>query len=143
MKLITYLSFDGRCREAFEFYARALGGKIVAMVSHGETAAAEHVPAEWQDKIINAHHGGRRRRADGRRRTAAICRADGRLLGLAPARRGSEAERMFNALAAGGTMTLPFAPTFWAKGFGHGARTSSERHGWSAAERRQPDGRRP
>ncbi len=38
MKLITYLSFDGRCREAFEFYARVLGGEIVAMVSHGETA---------------------------------------------------------------------------------------------------------
>ena len=29
MKFVAYLSFDGRCREAFEFYADTLGGKIV------------------------------------------------------------------------------------------------------------------
>ena len=39
MKFITYLSFDGRCREAFEFYAKLLGGQIVQMASHGETHA--------------------------------------------------------------------------------------------------------
>ena len=86
MKFIAYLVFDGRCREAFEFYARTLGGKIVAMVSHGETPSAAHVPAEWQDKIINAHLSSASR-ADGRRRTAAIWRGEGGLLGLDPARR--------------------------------------------------------
>jgi PhnB protein len=30
----------------------------------------------------------------------------------------SEARRIFDALADGGTVTLPFQPTFWAKGFG-------------------------
>ena len=30
----------------------------------------------------------------------------------------SEGKRMFEALAEGGTVTLPFEPTFWAKRFG-------------------------
>ena len=118
MKLVAYLSFDGRCREAFEFYASTLGGKIVAMVSHGETDAAAHVPAEWRDKIINAH----------------LVVGDAELMGAdAPPQycapmagfsvsiqldEEGEAERIFNALADGGTVTLPFSPTFWAKGFG-------------------------
>ena len=28
MKLNPYLAFNGQCREAFEFYEKALGGKI-------------------------------------------------------------------------------------------------------------------
>jgi PhnB protein len=118
MKFIAYLSFDGRCREAFEFYAKTLGGKIVAMISHGETGYAAQVPAEWQDKIINAH----------------LTVGEAELMGAdAPPQyfKGvegvsvsiqveseTEAERIFNAFADGGTITLPFAPTFWAKGFG-------------------------
>ena len=32
MKLIPYLMFrDGKCREAFAFYAQALGGEIVSV----------------------------------------------------------------------------------------------------------------
>ena len=30
MKIVTSLSFQGQCREAFDFYARVLGGKITA-----------------------------------------------------------------------------------------------------------------
>jgi len=36
MKLFTQLNFGGNCREAFEFYERHLGGKILAMLSQGE-----------------------------------------------------------------------------------------------------------
>ena len=28
MKIVTSLSFQGQCREALEFYARVLGGKV-------------------------------------------------------------------------------------------------------------------
>ena len=30
MKIVTSLSFRGECREAFEFYAKVLGGEIIA-----------------------------------------------------------------------------------------------------------------
>jgi len=119
MKFVPYLSFDGRCREAFEFYAKVLNGKIAAMLSHGETPAAEHVSKEWQDKIINAH----------------LIVGDQELMGAdSPPEMGDskmsgfsvsiqiddekDAERIFNSFAEGGTVIMPFEPTFWAKKFG-------------------------
>jgi PhnB protein len=55
MQLLNpYLHFNGQCEEAFNFYAKVLGGEIVAMISHKGTPAEEHVPAEWQNKIIHA-----------------------------------------------------------------------------------------
>ena len=36
MKIVTSLSFQGRCREAFEFYANVLGGKITAAITYGD-----------------------------------------------------------------------------------------------------------
>ncbi|PII37641.1 hypothetical protein T190_30960 [Sinorhizobium meliloti CCBAU 01290] len=36
MKIVTSLSFQGQCREAFEFYAKVLGGRITAAHSYGE-----------------------------------------------------------------------------------------------------------
>lgn len=36
MKIVTSLSFHGQCREAFEFYARVLGGKITAAITYGD-----------------------------------------------------------------------------------------------------------
>jgi uncharacterized glyoxalase superfamily protein PhnB len=36
MQLLNpYLHFDGRCEEAFNFYAKVLGGEIVAMMPQG------------------------------------------------------------------------------------------------------------
>ena len=35
MKLLNpYLHFNGQCEEAFNFYAKVLGGEIVAMMPH-------------------------------------------------------------------------------------------------------------
>ena len=118
MKLISYLTFNGRCREAFEFYAKVLDGKIVAMITHAETGYADQVPADWRDKIINAH----------------LTIGDAELMGAdAPPQyfqekagvsvsvqldSESDAKRIFDAFAEGGTVTLPYGPTFWAKGFG-------------------------
>ena len=33
MKLNPYLHFNGNCREAMEFYAEVLGGKVLAMMT--------------------------------------------------------------------------------------------------------------
>src|SRR4051794_38116078 len=54
MKLNPYLQFNGRCKEAFEFYQKCIGGKIDFMMTYGETPAAEHMPAEMRDAIIYA-----------------------------------------------------------------------------------------
>lgn len=36
MKIVTSLSFKGQCREAFETYARILGGRITAAMPYGD-----------------------------------------------------------------------------------------------------------
>ncbi len=53
MQLNPYLTFDGRCEEAFKFYEKVLGGKIKAMMTYEGSPAAEHTPPEWQKKIMH------------------------------------------------------------------------------------------
>jgi PhnB protein len=54
MRLNPYLTFDGKCEEAFKVYGKTLSGKIEAMILHEGTPAADHVPAEWRKKILHA-----------------------------------------------------------------------------------------
>ena len=46
MKIVTSLSFAGNCREAFEFYARVLGGEITAAMRYGDAPPEMPMPAE-------------------------------------------------------------------------------------------------
>jgi PhnB protein len=118
MQLNPYLSFDGRCADAFKFYEKALGGKIVALMSYGETPMKEQMPAEQHGRIAHARMtvgddvlmGGdappqHYRPTQGMTVTLSIDT-------------GAEAERVFSALAEGGTVTMPIAQTFWAERFG-------------------------
>src|SRR5262245_30018937 len=118
MRLNPYLTFSGDCEAAFKFYAQCLGGKIEAMIPHAGTPAAEHVPAEWQSKIMHAR----------------LNLGDDVLMGsdAPPGRQEAskgfsvalqfknpaEAERVFQALADKGTVRMPIQQTFWAARFG-------------------------
>jgi PhnB protein len=55
MKLHAYLNYGGNCEEAFRFYEKHLGGKILMMMTHGEMPDAKDVPAELQKAILYAH----------------------------------------------------------------------------------------
>jgi PhnB protein len=118
MQLNPYLQFSGRCEEAFTFYEQVLGGKIVAMMRHEGSPMAEHTPPEWRNKIMHAR-----------------LIVDGELLmgSDAPPEHYNEpkgfsvtlgipvpadAERVFEALAKGGTVRMPLQETFWAARFG-------------------------
>jgi PhnB protein len=118
MQMNAYLTFSGQCEAAFKFYAEVLGGEIIAMLPHEGTPMAEHVPAEWRSKIIHAR----------------MMVGDKVLMGSdAPPDRfekmqgfsvtlgiddPAEAERVFHALAANGTVRMPIGETFWAVRFG-------------------------
>lgn len=118
MHINPYLFFDGRCEEAFEFYARVLGGKIVAMLPHEGTPAEGHVPAEWRSKIMHA----RLEIGD-----QALMASDAPPQYQEPMKGfyvslhytdPSDAERVFSALAEGGTIRMAMEETFWAARFG-------------------------
>ena len=88
------------------------------MMTHAGTPAEEQVPSEWRDKILHAR----------------MVVGDQVLMGSdAPPghyqkpqgfsvsiqiNNKSDGERMFNALAENGKVTMPFVQTFWAAGFG-------------------------
>lgn len=118
MQAHTYLIFNGDCREAFETYARILGGRIETITTFAGTPAEGYVPPHWKDKILHA----------------VLRFGDTTLFGSdagspnyeKPQGFGvalvlddpAEAERIFNALADGGTITMAFSQTFWAHRFG-------------------------
>jgi PhnB protein len=118
MQLNPYLMFKGNCKEAFTFYQKVLGGKIIAMMTHGETPAAEHTKPEWQDKIIHA------RMTVG---DQVLMASDAPAEHFEPMQGFSvsvnvdtaeEAERIFKDLSEGAQVRMPLAPTFWAIRFG-------------------------
>ena len=55
MKLNPYLNYGGNCKEAFEFYAQNLGGKINAMIPFGEQPGTSNAPPDWKNKIMHAN----------------------------------------------------------------------------------------
>lgn len=118
MKTVPYLMFNGRCREAFEFYAQCFGGEIVAMFTHAETPAAEHCAVQMQDQIMHA----RLEMGDGTL-MGSDCppemfqQPQGISVSLHPTD-PAEAERIFAALEEGGSVLMPIAETFWAVRFG-------------------------
>ena len=41
-------------RSRFKFYERCLNGKILTMLTYGDSPMAEQVPPEWRGKIVHA-----------------------------------------------------------------------------------------
>lgn len=118
MELSPYLLFNGACEEALKFYQETLDAKIERLVKHAGTPAEEHVPAEWRDKVMHArftidgHVAMASDAPPGRQKEAGGYSLS---LSLDDAAKGEE---LFNKLSTGGSVIMPFGPTFWARGFG-------------------------
>lgn len=54
IKLMPYLLFDGKCKEAMEFYQSCLGGKL-KLTKVSDTPAKVQMTAAQQEKVLNAH----------------------------------------------------------------------------------------
>jgi PhnB protein len=118
MHLSPYLMFNGNCEEALKFYEQALGANIKAVMKNEGTPAAEHVPPEWLDKVLHTTFSvddNVLMASDAPPGHYAPPQGISIALGLNDSARGEE---IFNKLAEGGTVQLPYSATFWAKGFG-------------------------
>lgn len=114
-----YLTFNGNCAAAFTYYAERLGGQIGMMMTMGESPMADQVPAQFKQNIMHASiflNGGVVMGSDGMPGQP-YPGLSGFSLSLSTTD-PVEAERFFNALAEGGTVTMPLEPTFWAVRFG-------------------------
>ena len=117
MDLSPYLLFNGKCAEAFKFYEQCLGGKIVTMMTHGESPAKDHVAADWQDKIMHTTLAvGNHLLMGSDAPPSHYAAPQGISVSITVA--AADAERIFKALAEDGKITMPFQQTFWSSGFG-------------------------
>lgn len=128
--LTPYLSFDGNTREAYAFYAKALGGKIETMMSFAD------MPKPPVDQPMPEGCGdGPMPTGDGIMH-ACLSLPGGAMLFAGDVPPGmkyegmkgimlaiqydtvDEATKVFEALSDGGQVTMPLMPAFWSKTFG-------------------------
>lgn len=116
-----YLTFNGNCEEAFEFYRSVFGGEFATVMRMGDVEGMP-VPDDAKDKVMHvALPIGE----------IAILMGSDTVEGLGPSvtignnfgvaigtKEKIEADRLFNGLSAGGTVTMPMADAFWGGYFG-------------------------
>src|SRR5262245_8182842 len=117
---IPYLAFNGNCAEAMRFYERVLDGKLEVLMSGADSPMAAQMPKEFAHRILHAR--------------LALSAGGVLYAGDAPANMPYEgikgvsitlnydttaqAQKVFAALSAGGQVTMPMQPAFWAKTWG-------------------------
>jgi len=121
MQVQPYLVFGGRCEEALEFYKRSLGAEVRLLMrfkDSPEPPTADCMPPGSENRVM---HSELVIGSSVVMCTDGMASDDGTFKGfslsLAPAD-ATEAKKLFDALAAGGRVTMPLAATFWSPCFG-------------------------
>lgn len=122
MQVTPYLTYDGTAEQAFQHYARVLGGKIEMLMRYGEApagAGCDGMSEADQRKVMHISLSGR---------DFMLMASDANALYPYEGVKGisvslnlesaDEAERVFAGLAEGGNVTMPLTATFWAERFG-------------------------
>lgn len=122
MQFIPYLSFQGECADAFAAYAKIFGGRT-SMMRFSDAPpdpAMPALPEDQRDWVMHARldlpDGSALMGADMPPQFGGTAQAGVSISvwrGTAP-----EARTLFETLAEGGKVSMPFAETFFAKGFG-------------------------
>lgn len=118
MQITPYINFQGKCREAMEFYRDLLGGEIVQSFTYGESPMAGEMPEGSHDGIMHSHliaHGAELMGADGPPARGEGANTVSIALNIADV---DEAGRIFAGLSAGGEVGMEWQKTFWAERFG-------------------------
>lgn len=121
MRINPYLTFNGNCKEVFEFYKEALNGEIVLSNTFAEAPAEMNVPEDEKGKIMHT----------------TLKAGDAILMGsdnFGPNKEHfsagnnvsisvnfeseEEIKAVYERFAAAGTVTMPLTPTFWGSMFG-------------------------
>jgi PhnB protein len=117
MKVTTYLNFDGTCAEAFQFYEKELGGKILFSMKFDESPDP-NIPADMTGRLLHAEI------QIGESRIMASDTPPGRAQPMRSAYLAlnvdsdADAERIFNVLTNPGEVLMPMQETFFAHRFG-------------------------
>ena len=117
-KLVTYLNFNGNCREAMTFYQKCLGGYL-EFQTIGEFPESENLPPKMKSKILHSSL---------RNETFTIMASDivsddefikGNSISiLIECNTKNEMQKYLKRLSRGGRMTSPIKKTYWGSFFG-------------------------
>ncbi len=119
LQLNPYLSFNGNCREAMEFYKQALGGELT-LGTVGESPAKDQFPAEKQSQVMHASlakNGTVLMMASDKMDPGELVVGNNVWLSL-QCQSEEEINTHFANLAAGGKVIMPLATQFWGAIFG-------------------------
>ena len=113
-----YLFFEGRCQEALEFYRKALGAEVTALMRYKDSPDQTMVQPGSEDKVMHASF---------QIGETTVMASDGRCGGQ-PSFQGfalsltvsteAEADRLFGAIVDGGQVIMPLTTTFFSPRFG-------------------------
>jgi len=118
MSLEPYLSFEGRCDEAFAFYQRQLGAEVEGLMRYKDAPGGPYPGRATAENVMHA----RVRVGDGH-----FMASDGgnsgspRFSGVSltlTVKDDAEAKRKFDGLCEGGQVMQPLTATFFASSFG-------------------------
>jgi PhnB protein len=113
-----YLSFEGRCEEALEFYRKSIGAEVTTLLRYKDSPDPGASAPGTENKVMHATL---------RVGESTVFASDGRCGGT-PNFQGiwlaltapdeADAQRLFDALADGGQVQLPLTKTFFSPRFG-------------------------
>jgi PhnB protein len=119
----TYLTFNGNCEEAFNFYKKVFGGEFTYMGRFGEMPQDENNQMQESDRnrimhvslpigksvLMGSDTGGE---------WATSFQPGNNFSISITANSKDEADKLFNGLTEGGQVTMPMDNTFWGDYFG-------------------------
>jgi PhnB protein len=119
MQVQPYISFNGHCEEALEFYKKAVGAEVLCIMRFKENPDPQYNPAGMEEKIMHSSF---------RIGDSQLMASDGMCVDNSPKFEGislslsaktvDQAKKYFNALADGGQEQMPLTETFFSPGFG-------------------------
>ena len=121
MHVNPYISFEGRCEEAIEFYKTAVGAKVQQMMRFKDAPAScgpNMITPGSENKIMHAGltvGDSLMMASDGR------CTGQGKFGGISmslAADNDADAEKYFANLSEGGNVCVPMSKTFFSSKFG-------------------------
>ncbi len=117
-----YLNFMGNTEEAFNFYRSVFGGEFAALMRFKDTPEAQRVPAAEQEKIMHIAlpigHGNMLMATDALESMGHTLTPGNNMSISISTDSETEADKLFNGLAAGGQVTVPLERSFWGDYFG-------------------------
>ena len=121
--LNPYLNFAGNTEEAFNFYKTFFGGDFLGEINRfKDTPDADKLPKENQNKVMHIAlpigKGNVLMATDALESMGHKLIPGNNFYLSLEAENKTEAEKLFNALSKGGTVTMPLADAFWGAYFG-------------------------